>query len=44
MYGKYRYHIILKWPQVRNFMDIIYSKLNLQKRGFKVDRQATTIV
>ena len=44
MYGKFRYNIIIKGPQVRNFMDIIYSKLNLQKRGFKVDWQANSIV
>jgi len=44
IWGKYRYNIILKWTQVRNFMDIVYSKLRLQSRGFKVDWEATTIV
>jgi len=37
MYGKYRYHIILKWSDLRNFMDIAYSKLKIYSRGFKVD-------
>lgn len=37
MYGKYRYSIILKWSQVRQFMDIVYSKLKVASRGFKVD-------
>lgn len=44
MYGKYRYHIVIKWAQVRNFMDIVYTKLNLQKRGFKVDWEAQSII
>ena len=44
MFGKYRYNIILKWPNVRQFMDIIYTKLNLAKKGFKVDRMAESIV
>ncbi len=44
MFGKYRYNIILKWPNVRNFMDIIFTKLNLAKKGFKVDRMAESIV
>ncbi len=37
MYGKYRYSIILKWSQVRQFMDIAYSKLKIATRWFKVD-------
>ncbi len=44
MFGKYRYNIILKWPNVRQFMDIIYTKLNLAKKWFKVDRMAESIV
>jgi len=43
-FGKYRYNIILKWEQVRNFMDIVYSKLNMSRRGFKVDWMAESIV
>ncbi len=44
MFGKYRYNIILKWPNVRQFMDIIFTKLNLAKKGFKVDWMAESIV
>ncbi len=44
MFGKYRYNIILKWPHVRDFMDIIFTKLNLAKKGFKVDWMAESIV
>lgn len=29
IYGKYRYHIILKGKDVRTFMDIVYSKCNV---------------
>ena len=44
MFGKYRYNIILKGKQVKEFMDIVYPKLNLAKKGFKVDRMAESIV
>lgn len=44
MFGKYRYNIILKWPNVRQFMDIVFTKLNLAKKGFKVDWMAESIV
>lgn len=37
MYGKYRYQIIMKWSDLRNFMDIAYSKLKIYSRWFKVD-------
>jgi primosomal protein N' (replication factor Y) len=36
MYSKYHYTIILKGTQVRNLLDIAYSKLNIPSRGFKV--------
>lgn len=32
MFGKYRYHILLKGEHVREFMDIVYSKLSLPTR------------
>ena len=32
IFGKYRYNIIIKGDQTRNFMDIIYSKLRLNQR------------
>lgn len=44
MFGKYRYNIILKGPQLRNFMDIAYTKLNMASKGFKIDRDAESIV
>ena len=44
MFGKFRYNIILKGPDLRNFMDIVFSKLNLTGKQFKVDWQAETIV
>lgn len=44
IFGKYRYHIILKGANVRSFMDIIYPKLDLSKRGFKVDWMATSSI
>ena len=44
MFGKYRYNIIVKWPQVKEFMDIVYPKLKLASKGFKVDRMAESIV
>ena len=44
MFGKYRYNIILKWKEVRNFMDIVYTKLNLNAKWFKINRDADTIV
>jgi len=43
-FGKFRYNVILKWKDLRNFMDIVYSKLNLSARWFKIDRQADSIV
>lgn len=36
---KYRYNIILKWSQLRQFMDVAYSKLRMRSRWFKVDRE-----
>lgn len=44
VFGKYRYNIVLKGKEVRNFMDIVYSKLQLNKKGFKVDRMAESMV
>ncbi|MDR0369022.1 MAG: hypothetical protein LBH96_00340 [Candidatus Peribacteria bacterium] len=44
MFGKYRYNIIIKGSSVRNFMDIVYSKLNLPAKGFKINWMADTIV
>lgn len=44
IFGKYRYNIILKWNNLRNFMDIIYSKLRLNQNNFKIDRNAESII
>lgn len=44
IFGKYRYNIILKWTNLRNFMDIVYTKLNLVSKNFKVDWNADSIV
>ncbi|MBU0626474.1 hypothetical protein KKG31_03950 [Patescibacteria group bacterium] len=43
MFGKYRYNIILKGPQLRNFLDIAYTKLRMASKGFKIDRMAESI-
>ena len=43
-YGKYRYNIILKSSQLREFMDIAYSKLKIYTRGFKIDREPQHIL
>jgi hypothetical protein len=44
MFGKYRYNIILKWENLRNFMDIVYTKLNLANKWFKIDWMADSII
>ncbi|MDR0283101.1 MAG: hypothetical protein LBI53_07645 [Candidatus Peribacteria bacterium] len=44
MFGKYRYNIILKGKEVRNFMDVVYTKLNLSAKGFKINRNADSII
>jgi hypothetical protein len=44
VFGKYRYNIILKGKEVRNFMDIVYTKLSLNKKGFKINRMPETMV
>lgn len=44
IFGKYRYNIILKWKDLRNFMDIVYTKLKINQNGFKVDRNAESLV
>ncbi|MDR0650282.1 MAG: hypothetical protein LBG59_02505 [Candidatus Peribacteria bacterium] len=44
MFGKYRYNIILKGKEVRNFMDVVYTKLNLPAKGFKINWEADTII
>jgi hypothetical protein len=44
MFNKYRYNIILKWESLRNFMDIVYTKLRINQKRFKVDRNTENII
>jgi primosomal protein N' (replication factor Y) len=44
MFGKYRYSIIVTWPQIRSFVDYAYAKLRIRSRGFKVDREPRQIL
>lgn len=44
MFGKFRYNIILKWKYVRNFMDIVISRLPIQEQWFKIHWDAESIV
>jgi len=44
IFWKYRYNIVLKWSGIRNFMDIVYTKLKLNQNWFKINRQAESIV
>ena len=44
MYGKYRYSIIMKWKNLREFLDIVYSKLRIQEQGFSVDWEPEHLV
>lgn len=43
-FGKFRYHIVLKWPDLRHFMDIAFSKLKISSRGFKVDWEPQNLI
>lgn len=43
IFGKYRYNIILKWKDLRNFVDIIYTKLKINQNNFKINRNAEDI-
>lgn len=44
MFWKYRYNIIIKWSNVRNFMDVVYTKLDINAKWFKINRDADSIV
>lgn len=43
-FGKFRYNIVLKWPQLHDFMEIAYSKLKIGSRGFKVDWEPQNLI
>lgn len=44
MYDKYRYNIVLKWENLRPFLDDAFEKLNMFGRGFKVDWMPESLV
>ena len=44
MYNKYRYQIVIRWHNIRPFVDEIFLKLNPYKRWFKFDRWAKNTV
>jgi len=44
MYSKYRYQIIIKWPEIRSFMDEVYSQLCPFAKWFKIDRGAQSFL
>ena len=43
-FGKYHYHIILKWAEVRSFVDMAFPLCKIYERGFKVDREPRNLV
>lgn len=44
IFWKYRYNIVIKWDNLNEFMDYAYVKLNLNKRGFKVNFNAESLL
>jgi len=47
VFWKYRYNIIIKWKQpwqVKNFVEIIYSKLKIAQKWFKIDTEPMWLV
>lgn len=44
IYWKYRYNIIIKGKDIRQFMDIVYSKLKISSRWFKIDWNPQNII
>ncbi len=43
-HNKYHYNIVLKWKNLRHFMEIVISKLNLLEKWFKIDRNAQSLL
>lgn len=37
-FGKFHYQIVIKWTNVREFLDQYFEQLKILQRGFKVDR------
>ncbi|HMT01031.1 MAG TPA: hypothetical protein PKC14_01780 [Candidatus Absconditabacterales bacterium] len=44
IFGKYRYSIIIKGKNIRSFVDEAFIKLQINKRHFKVDRNAKHMI
>lgn len=44
MYNKFRYHLIIRGPVIREFVSSSVDRLQVMKRGFKVDREPMQIV
>ncbi len=43
-FGKFHYHIILKWAEIRSFVDLVFPLCKIYERGFKVDREPRNLV
>jgi primosomal protein N' (replication factor Y) (superfamily II helicase) len=43
-FGKFHYHIILKWAEIRSFVDMAFPLCKIYERGFKVDREPRNLV
>lgn len=44
MYNKYRYHLIIKGHALRPFINEVIRRLQISRRGFKIDRMPQNIV
>lgn len=44
IFWKFRYNIIIKWPELRTFIDHAYVACNIRWRNFKVDRMAHNLI
>ena len=44
MFGKYRYNIIIKSKDLRQFMDFAFVKLRIFEKWFKIDREPNNLV
>lgn len=44
MYNKFRYHLIIRGPDIREFVRSSVDRLEVMKRGFKVDWEPMHIV
>lgn len=43
-FGKFHYHIILKWPEIRSFIDLAFPLCKIYERWFKVDWEPRNLV